>query len=144
MYAYINFHQPGYCAKQQKVLSDDEYFEIVLGGLMKSDSIKLKPTDTDVHAYLVNHPNCCKVIRGENGSAFYRGVFSRGTIEVDVIYELSENGIKRYGAGTDTHYEYLEDMSDCGEYLDSAGTSTERAVQYNYSPKTNPWGQVLH
>lgn len=86
-YKYLIADPPGYCAKQGRVLSDEEYFQIILGDLMKSDQMKLDPSETTVQAYLANHPKCCQVYRGDNDLRWchFDGV------EVFILYEMSES-----------------------------------------------------
>lgn len=126
-FKYLIADQPGYCSKQKRILSDEEYFQIVLGDLMKSDVMKLEPSETTVQTYLTNHPKCCHVYRGDN-PVVDRGLFNSDGVEVLITYELSEAGKKHMGAGqgagSNTHYSYISGLDGCGKYIGSTGMTT--------------------
>lgn len=129
-YKFFLADPPGYCAKQGRVLSDEEYFQIVLGGLMKSGQMKLAPTETSVQAYLANHPKCCQVHR-EIDHEFFKDQrwFHFDGVNASIFYELSEEGKKHWGVGagigSDTHYIYITWLDGCGKRYESTGMTTD-------------------
>ncbi len=126
---------PGYCSKQGRILSDDEYFERVVGGLMKSGLMKLDASDTGVKAYLENHRGCCHVDRSDT-PVIDRGPFGSDGVEVSVVYEMSEHGRRYYGGkdadayyqkgGKETYYIFIAGLSGCGAYIETTGMSTTK------------------
>lgn len=134
-YKELLVSEPGYCSRQKRILSDEEYFEIVVGGLMKSGLMKLEPSDTNVKAYLANHRGCCSVDRS-NTPVIDRGPFSSDGVEVSVVYELSKEGGRYYGGkdaeayyqkgGKETYYIFIAGLSGCGGYIETTGMTTAK------------------
>lgn len=128
-YKYLLADPPGYCAKQGRVLSDEEYFQIILGDLMKSGQMKLDPSETTVQAYLANHPKCCQVYRGDDGAFKDLRWFHFDGVNVSILYELSEEGKKSnrtgQGPGSDTHYIYISWLDGCGKQYESTGMTSD-------------------
>jgi len=126
-YKLVVVDRMGFCYKRLWFVSSEELILNNINGLMKAGRMKLDAADTSPQNYLARHPNCCHVDWG-NDHPFQRGLIYFGSAEVTVIYEMSDEGKKYYGASTENYYEFIEDNTACGESVDYIGMTTSEPV----------------
>ncbi len=109
------------CFTEHRIISDKEYLESFVDGMLKSGSIKLHSWDNTVESYLASHPDCCSV----SSYAFLNNIqFGFGDdVVVSIDYEMSEKQKASGGYGNDTHYTYIAFLDACGKQFDSTGES---------------------
>jgi len=135
-YKTVIVDRMGFCYKRLWFVSSEELILNTINGLMKSGRMKLDAADTSPQAYLARHPNCCSANWGGEG-AFSRGLIFFGSAEVTVIYEMSEEGKRRYGGegyykggGKETYYEFIANDTACGETVGYVGTTAIQPIEH--------------
>lgn len=107
---YVFYQSTKYiCYPEHRIISDKEYLESFVDGMLKSGNIKLHGLDNTVESYLAAHPKCCRV----SSNAFWNNIEFSEDVVVSMSYEMSEKE-KARGGYSNTHHEYIAFLDSCG------------------------------
>ena len=122
IFIYLSFiifaDPPGYCAAQQRNISDEEFIQIAVR--QNKNSMNIDDSEESIRTFHAKNPDCCTVYR-EHTQYLSRLLLTRvHSVEVYLQFEKNTEEIARTG-GSNIYYDAFVTISTCGEELENSG-----------------------
>jgi hypothetical protein len=114
---------PGYCAAQNRSLTDDEFIELAVKEEFKSHHMNIDGSAASISGFHAKNPNCCRVLYRDEASLLDR-MFHLQRVMVHFVFERKPEDVSRYDKN-DKYYESYVEFNTCGRVLNTAGITTK-------------------
>jgi hypothetical protein len=111
---------PGYCAAQNRVLSDDELLRLAV--LRELDQIDIDGSEGSISNFLSSNPNCCRVNRDPASRTLLDVLTRNHYFEVELNFPVKADRQQRFGK----YYHVYVSILPCGTVAGSQGIGTDR------------------
>lgn len=130
--AFITFADPpGYCATQQRYISDAEFIEIAIR--QEKTSMNIDGSEESIRTFHAINPDCCRVDRKHTQYLSRLLLTSVNGVEVNLQFERNEKNIKNHGGGK--YHESIVITDECGKELDTYGIDNDQYYHYPENKK---------
>lgn len=124
---YVIFADPpGYCAAQQRYISDEEFIQIAVRE--NKTSMNIDGSEESIRTFHVKNPDCCTVNRRQAQYSSRFLLTAVNSIEVRLQFERNEKNIKDQGG--DKYHESIVIIDACGKQLEVYGINND--IYYHY------------
>lgn len=122
---------PGYCAAQQRYISDEEFIQIAIQ--REKTSMNIDGSEESIRTFHAKNPDCCRVDR--NQTQYFARFLSTtvNSVEVYLQYEMSAAKVARYPANK--YYDASVILDECGKELDTYGMPKEDCYHFPKAKK---------
>ncbi len=110
----------GFCVRQLRYLSDDEYLVIAIRRLQQR--LEIDDSDSSIRGFLETHPLCCRVNRNPNYDvASFGSLLELYVVEVELNYKVPDDLREQLGP----YYHSVLRIRPCGQVVQWLGSSRD-------------------
>ena len=122
---------PGYCAAQNRYISDEEFIQIAVK--RNKTSMNIDGSEESIRTFHAKNPYCCHVDR-KHTQYFARFLSTTvNSVGISLQYEMSAAQVARYPANK--YHESIVITDECGKELDTYGMDNDRYYRYPENKK---------